>query len=653
MGDEGGDKNLHLVKALRQKCDDLEDQLDAEVEKAANAASAQAALERANAELREAHDAERARVHSLIAEFEVQREALSLERDAEMQRAEAVTRSTVTSTSELEEVRIACASQERSCQDLQSRSDELAQQMAVAKQSAEALASELEEEKAVCATHKHTKEDLQSRYDELTGDIEVERQSAKALASELEEEKAVCATHKHTKEDLQSRYDELTGDIEVERQSAKALASELEEEKAVCATHKHTKEDLQSRYDELTSDIDVARQSAKERTDEETRVHLANLTQERGNLQDEVERIKSELQATNAAREEDRIELHRAEEERDSQRSRVDAFAENADALQNDAGKLESAQEEAEVLKERVLELAGELERLTSAELEDSARWEEDRCQLERSLVDAQHAEGRVLGRSQEVAELTDELQQLRVMQQESEERASVLSGELDQLQSATLEQSRLWDQTKCQLERSLADARQMEGTKSNEEVAELAEESELLRVRLQESEARRERALTSELEAHGVQRERAEELEAELAALRPAHAELSERHSAAAAEVGRLRSEHEEMGSLRAQLEEMGSRGDGEPPQGPTQLTVSDVLISIVFESVEVPLELRPWDTNLEDVVTRWLSAARRSSNLTQSLVRYLRHLEETSEAFPVRLEAVKLLEVHEQFAL
>jgi len=86
-------------------------------------------------------------------------------------------------------------------------------------------------------------------------------------------------------------------------------------------------------------------------------------------------------------------------------------------------------------------------------------------------------------------------------------------------------------------------------------------------------------------------------------------------------------------------------------PPPGPTQLSVSDVLISIAFEGVPTPLEVKPWDTNLEDVATQWLGATQRSLKLKESIVRYLKHLEDTSESFPVRLET-KLVEVHEQFA-
>lgn len=38
------------------------------------------------------------------------------------------------------------------------------------------------------------------------------------------------------------------------------------------------------------------------------------------------------------------------------------------------------------------------------------------------------------------------------------------------------------------------------------------------------------------------------------------------------------------------------------EKPQGPAQLAVSDVLISVSFKEAEQPLEVRPWDTDFEE---------------------------------------------------
>lgn len=150
---------------------------------------------------------------------------------------------------------------------------------------------------------------------------------------------------------------------------------------------------------------------------------------------------------------------------------------------------------------------------------------------------------------------------------------------------------------------------------------------------------------------AHGV-------LQANLDAAQSAHEALFGRYSAAVDQLDGLKHEKkrvaEERDKLRMSLHESEllkkKLEDAEPP-GPAQLSVSDVLISIAFEGIGSPLELRPWDTNLDDVVTSWLECVQRSRAMQPSLVRFLRHLEETSDVFPVRT-AAKLVEVHEKFA-
>jgi len=159
--------------------------------------------------------------------------------------------------------------------------------------------------------------------------------------------------------------------------------------------------------------------------------------------------------------------------------------------------------------------------------------------------------------------------------------------------------------------------------------------------------------------QAHMSERQRAEELKAHVDAVTQAHEDLFARYSQAALQIDSLKSEGEVAGrerdELRASLQEAATEREAResaPPPGPTQLSVSDVLISIAFEGVPQPLEMRPWDTNLEDVVVRWLGATQRSSMLKDSLVKYLKHLEDTSEQFPVRNTA-KLVEVHEEFGV
>lgn len=163
--------------------------------------------------------------------------------------------------------------------------------------------------------------------------------------------------------------------------------------------------------------------------------------------------------------------------------------------------------------------------------------------------------------------------------------------------------------------------------------------------------------------EAHVQERQFASELHMRLEAIQPIHENLCTRYSAAVEQIENLRGERDrvtlEKESLCTSLEEevaeaerlRRAREEAEPP-GPTQLSVSDVLISVAFEGVKAPLELKPWDTNLEDVVTEWISAVQIKPHLKESILRYLKHLEESTCAFPVHAYA-KLLEVHEQFAL
>eukprot|EP00927_Polykrikos_kofoidii_P062139 TRINITY_DN56957_c0_g1_i1.p1 TRINITY_DN56957_c0_g1~~TRINITY_DN56957_c0_g1_i1.p1 ORF type:complete len:507 (+),score=137.52 TRINITY_DN56957_c0_g1_i1:212-1732(+) len=159
--------------------------------------------------------------------------------------------------------------------------------------------------------------------------------------------------------------------------------------------------------------------------------------------------------------------------------------------------------------------------------------------------------------------------------------------------------------------------------------------------------------------EAHGNEKQRAKELEANIGTVESLHGDLFAKYSNLAMEFDGLKDEQKRVSihrdELRVSLEEelrlKKEREEAEPP-GPTQLSVSDVIISVTFDGLTTPLEVRPWDTNLEDVVSKWLGVVQKSTKLKPSVVRYLKHLEETTDSFPVRLEA-RLSEVHEEFAI
>lgn len=168
--------------------------------------------------------------------------------------------------------------------------------------------------------------------------------------------------------------------------------------------------------------------------------------------------------------------------------------------------------------------------------------------------------------------------------------------------------------------------------------------------------------------EAHNQDVLHANELRDELDIVQPARDALAGKHSAEDGAVQRLRSDIAEIirekESLSQKLEEQRQekeRARREREQGhdneaqPSKrapLSVSDVLISVAFEGVAVPLELKPWDTNLDAVVSEWIANVKIKPHLKDSILRYLKHLEDTTHAFPVHVCA-KLLEVHEHFAI
>merc|ERR1712100_473003 len=106
-----------------------------------------------------------------------------------------------------------------------------------------------------------------------------------------------------------------------------------------------------------------------------------------------------------------------------------------------------------------------------------------------------------------------------------------------------------------------------------------------------------------------GSESQRAEELKAHLDAVSCAHEDLFARYSEAALQIDSLKHEREAAGrdrdelgkecdQLKASLEEAALERqalEAAPPPGPKQLTVSDVLISVNFEGISTPLDMRP----------------------------------------------------------
>jgi len=166
---------------------------------------------------------------------------------------------------------------------------------------------------------------------------------------------------------------------------------------------------------------------------------------------------------------------------------------------------------------------------------------------------------------------------------------------------------------------------------------------------------------LEQALKGHEELQQRKQELQSQLDVVKPEHADLFRHYSALVEQIDILKSENravtQERDGLQLTLtegreeEERAQRAKEELPlQPPPPLAVSDVLISVVFDGAAAPLELRPWDTDLEGVVEGWLTAENLAKEAQPSLVRYLRQLEENAEAFPVR-KVANLVEIHEQF--
>mmetsp|Transcript_87346 Transcript_87346/g.250296 ORF Transcript_87346/g.250296 Transcript_87346/m.250296 type:complete len:820 (+) Transcript_87346:52-2511(+) len=161
---------------------------------------------------------------------------------------------------------------------------------------------------------------------------------------------------------------------------------------------------------------------------------------------------------------------------------------------------------------------------------------------------------------------------------------------------------------------------------------------------------------------ARDEMRRRADELQDKFDAVQPEHEDLFARYSEVIEQIDAIKGENRKLSreseNLRAsiaqtqrEVAEALQQKEAVESAPPTQIAVSDVLISVSVDGASVPLELRPWDTNFDLVVSDWLVAEQKAPNLQDCLVKYLRHLEDTAETFPVRTQA-KLQELHEQFA-
>jgi len=163
------------------------------------------------------------------------------------------------------------------------------------------------------------------------------------------------------------------------------------------------------------------------------------------------------------------------------------------------------------------------------------------------------------------------------------------------------------------------------------------------------------------------AERRRADELQQRIEAVQPEHEALFTRYATAVEQIENLKGERKQIvmecdkleASLRADREsaERAKKNAAEEAdrlrrerEAERVLQVSDVLISVSFEGASASLALRPWDTDLEGVVGHWLATQQRGMEMQSCLVRYLKHLEDTADAFPVHAQA-SLEEVQSRF--
>merc|ERR1711957_1044775 len=183
----------------------------------------------------------------------------------------------------------------------------------------------------------------------------------------------------------------------------------------------------------------------------------------------------------------------------------------------------------------------------------------------------------------------------------------------------------------------------------------------------LSDAQAKLSAQLQAAQDAQAKQTRKADDFEELLTAVKPAQQELGNKCDAALEQLDSLRMINEEVVLERTQLEaalqaERQAAEDARQSHeqskkaleyaGPSKLSANDVLLSVAFADIAQPLEMMPWDGDVEAVVSNWLATVQRHSRLQPSLVRYLKHLEDSAETFPIRVEA-NLLDVHEEFAM
>lgn len=457
------------------------------------------------------------------------------------------------------------------------------------------------------------------------GIVKVLRQKCDDLEDQLDAET-------QAKERAHEELKELEGELFHLRESLEKSHSEKQEAAAQVEELRQQLEEAQQPTSDASQEArpqDGAKESLPDEAEAaepacvaELRALSETLAQERDSAQQRAKDLASELEAERIAHGNEQSEL-----------------AEVSRTLDEERYRMQTASSACEDEKQRAADLQKKLECLEQASTTSNGVAEE----LERERW--------------RVASLEEEVATLRLQTDsytELQDRHQALSDELHSEKQAKETHQDAAGRSQAELEK----LQQAHG----EEAERLTAECARLRAELGAHADERGKAqgeLELSTEAHTAERRRAEELQANLGTVQSAHEDLFARYAKAVEELDGLRSQHQSVSQERdglrtslAEAERLRKEQEEAEPPGPQQLSVSDVLISVSFEGVSSPLQLRPWDTNIDDVVSQWLTTAQRSRVMQASLVRYLRHLEDTATSFPV-VQAARLVEVHEAFAL
>lgn len=400
-----------------------------------------------------------------------------------------------------------------------------------------------------------------------------------------------------------------------------------------------------------------------------TRHHLEEqlrvLTESQDKLQSQVSQVQEKMHAAQEAEATGRSQAEVAEEALGQEqqsvavsgkleqelRGRLEEVSQHRDLREHFDVQERIRAEEEEKFQGLLRDLAAEREDRGSESIRD--RSQEFARRIDELGSEGQNARGTTATLEQDVDGL--HRQRMADMSEHQEFR--------DQCERLHTEMARAADET----ERHSAELEAERRRQVEQEEAHAALEADLERLRfeLEDGAGNRERTeeeLAATVQARDEERRRVEDLQDRFAAVQPEHEALFARYSEVIEQFDISQGEKWKLAAEADKLRMSIAKHQGEADEArrqqvsaeaapPTQVAVSDVLISVRLEGATAPLELKPWDTNFDSVVSEWLAAERKTAELQVVLVRYLHHLEDTAETFPVKAEA-KLHEVREQFA-